>query len=778
MNASINCVKLQPEMNRKSPMIPNRFLFVLFLLLSMTVFAQSPVDVENMTDAQVEQFLKEAEERGLTQQEIEAAARLNGYSAQDIAIIRERIERLKSGEKPLNKETVGNGKRMQLGEVAKRTDLQVSDSTEVGKNVEIYGRSIFRNKNLSFEPNLRLPTPPNYTLGPDDELMIDITGYAFQHYDVKVSPEGTIQLESLAPFQVSGLTVEQAKAKIKDRLKLLFGGLRNNSLGLDVTLGDVRSIQVNILGEIEKPGTYTLSAFSTPLNALYLSGGPTENGSFRTIKVLRQNQLVQEVDLYQLLNSGQYTNLLLKDGDVIFVPVAERKVELEGEVKRAMIYELKAEESLADAIQYAGSFSEQAYTKSVKITRYTGKEKKLVTLSEEQFDDFLLKNGDHIFIGAVLDRVENQVEVLGAVFRPGTYALDEQIKTVGDLIKTAEGLKEDAFKSRVILRRENDNLDAEIITLNLMNSSDWEIPLKREDILIIKSYSELREVRSVEIKGAVVEPGEYEFQENMSVNDLIFMAGGLADGAEKGNIEIARRVKEGDLSSKNVEILPFDTSDNLVSMELTLRPFDQVYVREIANYEEQQIVKIVGQVKYPGEYVIQNRGETIADLVARAGGLLKEAYVEGAKFYKEEKLVALDLKNVLGTTNKIGNLVLQEGDSLFIPKKMDYVFVRGQVLNPTIVAYDPAFDFNDYIAQAGGYTDSAYVRKAYVRYANGLTDRTRSFLGIKDRPSPARGMEIVVPTRVKYRWTPAERIAVSSALVSIAAIMVTIVRLL
>ncbi len=747
-------------------------------MLSLTALAQSPVDIENVTDAQVEQFLKEAEERGLTEQEIEAAARLNGYSAQDIAMIRERIERLKSGENTLNKETVSNGKREQLGEVAKRIDLQVDDSTEVGKKTEVYGRSIFRNQNLTFEPNLRLPTPPNYTLGPDDELMIDITGYAFQHYDVKVSPEGTIQLESLAPFQVSGLTIEQAKAKIKDRLKLLFGGLRNNSLGLDVSLGDVRSIQVNILGEIEKPGTYTLSAFSTPLNALYLSGGPTVNGSFRTIKVLRQNQLVQEVDLYQLLNFGQYTNLLLKDGDVIFVPVAERKVELEGEVKRAMIYELKAEESLADAIHYAGKFSEQAYTKSVKITRYTGKEKKLVTLEERRYNDFLLKNGDHVFIGAVLDRIENQVEVLGAVFRPGTYALDEQLKTVGDLIKTAEGLKEDAFKTRVILRRENDNLDAEIITLNLTNSADWDLPLKREDILIIKSYSELREVRSVEIKGAIVEPGEYEFQENMSVNDLIFMAGGLADGAEKGNIEIARRVKEGDLSSKNVEIIPFDTRDDLISMELILRPFDQVFVREMANYEVQQSVKITGQVKYPGEYVIQNRGETIADLVARAGGLLKEAYVEGAKFYKEEKLVALDLKNVLGTTNKIGNLVLQEGDSLYIPKKMDYVFVRGQVLNPTIVAYDPAFEFNDYIAQAGGYTDSAYVRKAYVRYANGLTDRTRSFLGIKDRPEPARGMEIVVPTRVKYRWTPAERIAVSSAMVSIATIMVTILRIL
>ncbi|MGR3811420.1 SLBB domain-containing protein [Jiulongibacter sp. NS-SX5] len=755
-----------------------RILASLLLFTSLIVSAQSPVDVNSVTDAQVEQFLKEAEERGLSEQEIEAAARMNGYSAEDIAIIRERIERLKSGENTLNKETVGDGKREQLGEVAERTDLQVDDKTEVGKKTEIYGRSIFRNKNLTFEPNLRLPTPVNYTLGPDDELKIDITGYAFQHYDAKVSPEGTIQLESLAPFQVSGLTIEQVKAKIKDRLKLLFGGLRNNSLSLNVTLGDVRSIQVNILGEIEKPGTYTLSAFSTPLNALYLSGGPTVNGSFRTIKVLRQNQLVQEVDLYQLLSSGEYTNLLLKDGDVIFVPVAERKVELEGEVKRAMIYELKAEESLADVIQYAGNFSEQAYTKSVKITRYTGKEKKLVTLEEKQYADFLLKNGDHVFIGAVLDRVENQVEVLGAVFRPGLYALDDRLKTVGDLIKTAEGLKEDAFKTRAILRRENHNLDAEIITLNLMNSVDWAIPLQREDILIIKSYSELREVRSVEIKGAIVEPGEYEFQENMSVNDLIFMAGGFADGAEKGNIEIARRVKEGDLSSKNVEIIPFDTSDDLISKELTLRPFDQVYVREIANYEIQQSVKITGQIKYPGEYVIQNRGETIADLVARAGGLLKEAYVEGAKFYKEEKLVALDLKNVLGTKNKIGNLVLQEGDSLFIPKKMDYVFVKGQVLNPTIVAYDPAFDFNDYIAQAGGYTDSAYVKKAYVRYANGLTDRTKSFMGIKDRPDPARGMEIIVPTRNKYRWTPAERIAVSSALVSIATIMVTIVRLL
>lgn len=754
-------------------------LLFTFVLTAFFTQAQTGVDVDKVTDAQVEQFLKEMESRGMSEQEIEAAARLNGYSSTDIAKIRQRIERLKAGSADTTR-VASEESRKQIGEVAKRTDVQVGDETEVGKKKDIFGRSLFRNKNLSFEPNLRLPTPKNYLLGPNDELNIDISGFAYQHYDAKISPEGTIRLESLSPIALSGLTIEQAKNKIEARLKTLFGGLRTGGLSLDVTLGDVRSIQVNILGEIENPGTYTISSFASPLNALYLSGGPTVNGSMRAIKVIRNNTEIGSIDLYELLITGKINNsLLLQDQDVIFVPIADKKVELEGEVKREMVFELKANESLSDAIAYAGGFTEQAYKKNLIVTRYTDTEQKIINTEAADLSNFLLKNGDRVTVGAVLERFENKVEILGAVFRPGAYPLDEKINTLGKLISAAEGLKEDAFKNRILVQRENENLDREIISLNLNEATAYNFPLKREDIIVIKSLSELREEQTVSISGAIVQAGDYEFSINLSVNDLVLLAGGLSNGAEVGKIEIARRIKEGDLESKNIEIIPFATTKELQSKaeKLVLRPFDQVFIREIANYEKQRLVTIAGEVKYPGTYALSKRDEKISDLVERAGGVLAEANLEGSKFYKEEKLVALNLKDILNKQSVIGNLILQEGDKLIIPKKQDYVSISGQVLNPTVVAFDPSFSFNEYIAQAGGYTDSAYVRKAYVRYANGLTDRTRAFMGFKTRPKVARGMEIIVPERNKYRWTPAERIALSSAFVSIGAIMLTIIRI-
>ncbi|SOE21829.1 protein involved in polysaccharide export, contains SLBB domain of the beta-grasp fold [Spirosomataceae bacterium TFI 002] len=775
---------MQPDFKDLKPSMQIKTYLKLFILLALCLFTfltqgQTGVDVDKVSDAQVEQFLKEMESRGMSEQEIEAAARLNGYSSDDIAKIRLRIERIKSGGADKNP-VINEQTRQQIGEVAKRTDVQVGDETEIGKKKAIFGNSLFQNKSLSFEPNLKLPTPKNYILNTDDELKIDISGFAYQHYDVKVSPEGTIRIESLSPIMVSGLSIEEAKEKITARLKTLFGGLRTGGLTLDLTLGNLRSIQINILGEIANPGTYKLSSFATPLNALYLSGGPSVNGSMRNIKVLRNNAEIATIDLYELLTKGKINNqITLQDQDVIFVPIADKKIELEGEVKREMVFELKANESLQDAINYAGGFTEQAYKKNLNVTRYTDTEKKVINTDGTELTNFLIKNGDKVNIGAVLERFENKVEILGAVFRPGSYPLDTKLKTIGNLIQAAEGLREDAFKNRVLIQRENENLDREIITLDLNTAKDYNFVLSREDIVIIKSISELREERSVSINGAIVQPGVYDYSINLSVNDLILLAGGLSDGAEVGNIEIARRIAVGDLESKNIEIISFATTKELSEKaeKLVLKPFDQIFIREIANYEKQRLVTISGEVMYPGTYALSKRDENISDLVERAGGVLGEANLEGAQFFKENRLVALDLKNVLNKKSNVGNLILQEGDRLVIPKKQDYVTISGQVLNPTTVAFDPSFTFNEYIAQAGGYSDSAFVRKAYVRYANGLTDRTRAFMGFKTRPKSARGMEIVVPQRQKYRWTPAERIAVSSAFVSIGAIMLTIIRI-
>jgi polysaccharide export outer membrane protein len=758
------------------------FFIFLSLFLSAQTFSQSPVNVDDISDAQTEQFIKEAESRGLSEAEIEAAARLKGYSSDDIAKFRLRIERLKSGSVDNNPQTSAKT-REQIGEVAERTDVQVGNNTEVGKKRDIFGRSLFGNKNLQFEPNLRLPTPPNYVIGPNDELKIDISGFAYQHYDVKVTPEGTIRLESLSPINVSGLTIEQAKVKITNILKVLFGGLRSGGLTLDLTLGNVRSIQVNILGEITNPGTYTLSAFATALNALYLSGGPTVNGSMRTIKILRNNMELASIDLYQFLTTGKLSNQqLLQDQDVIFVPVAEKKIELEGEIKREMVFELTASESLSDAIDYAGGFTEQAYKKNLIVTRYTDTEKKIINTEGLELSNFLLKNGDHVTVGAVLERFENKVEILGAVFRPEAYALNDSMNSLKALIKIADGLREDAFLDRALLIRERENLDPEIISINLKDLFSGKIKdiiLWKNDKLIIKSITELRELRTVEIVGSINNPGSFDYADGLKVKDLILMAGGFKEGATTRRMEIARRLFNDESSDETVQVLLFETNKNLNNEgNITLSPFDKVFVRDLPNYEVQKLVNISGEVNYPGTYTILRREERISDLIKRAGGLREESYIEGARFYREGMLVALDLKKALNNENDLGNLILSESDKLVIPKLQEVIKLSGQVLNPTSVAFRPDLRFQDYIAQAGGVSNDAFVRKTYVRYANGLTDRTRSFLGIKNYPEIQRGMEVIVPARIKDRWTSAERIAISTAFVSIATIMVTIIRIL
>lgn len=764
------------------------FLLFFFFTLSLETFSQSPVsqspvDVDKVTDAQVEQFIKEMEQRGMSDAEIEAAALLNGYTPDDVAKLREKINRIKTGTNNLSNETDNKTTREQIGELVERTPIQVDQKTEIAQKKEVFGREIFNNKNLSFEPNLRLPTPKDYVLGTDDQLKIDITGYAYQHYDVTVSPEGTIKLESLSPIYVNGLTVEAAKIKIIERLKLLFGGLRNGKLNADVTLGNVRSIKVTVVGEVANPGTYTISAFASVFNALYLAGGPGEKGSFRNIKLLRENKEKAQIDLYPFLTKGEFVgNERLLDQDVIFVPMAESKVELEGKVKREGIYELIVNETLEDALFYAGGPSDQAYLESIKITRNTKKEKKLLTVDGDNLGMYALQNGDLVHIGAILDRYENRVEVSGAVFRPGEYSLSESLTTVKDLLEASEGLREDAFLERVLIVREQENLDPEIISIDLkeiMNGSKSDLDLKKNDQVIVKSITELRELRSVEIKGSVNQPGEFDFAEGMSVEDLILLAGGFKEGASEKRIEVAKRLYNDESSNETVEIVVVQSDELFVKEgKVLLSPFDKVFVRDLPNYEEQKLVSITGEVNYPGLYTILKREERISDLIERAGGLRKEAYSEGARFYRDGNLVALDLKKALSNSKDLGNLILSEGDSLVLPKIQEVVKLSGQVLNPTTVAYQPELTFSDYIAQAGGVTDSAFVRKAYVRYANGLTDRTRSFMGIKNYPEVQRGMEVIIPTRNKYRWTPAERIAVSSAFVSIATIMVTIVRLL
>ncbi|MDP5139940.1 MAG: SLBB domain-containing protein, partial [Spirosomaceae bacterium] len=656
---------------------------VLFLLITVCLFvsqqanAQTP-DVDKLSDTQIEQFLKEADARGMSDAQVEAAAMANGYSAMDIAKVRERISRLKTNTSSKS-EILSKTERQQLGEIAERTEVAVSDSSAVGKKKEIYGFSVFNNKNLSFEPNLRIPTPPNYILGAGDELKVDITGYAYQHYDLEVSPEGTVKLESLSPINVNGLTVREAKEKITDRLKTLFAGLRNGSLNLDMTLGNVKSIKVFVLGEAVKPGSYTISSLATAFNALYLSGGPSPIGTLRNIKVLRKNKEIGTIDVYEFLSTGSFAkDISLRDQDVILIPTAENKIEITGEVRRPMVFELKQNETFAHALKYAGGFTEQAYKSSLSVTRNTDKERKLLNFSADIASSFLTQNGDMYFVPTILSRFENKVEIMGAVFRPGEFALGQDLKTIKQLVQKADGLREDAFLTRAILVREQENLDPIYMPLDIgkiVRGEIKDVELKRQDQLIIKSIVEIREQRTVQVEGSVNSPGSFDFTDGMTVKDIILLSGGFSESANSQRLEIARRIKSDDPTSKSVEIINMDIDKTLAltSSSRVLQPFDRVFVRSMANYEVQKVVNIEGEVNYPGPYVIGNKSERITDLIERAGGLKPESYINGAKFFRNGKQVAVNLENAAVKKASVSDLLLLDGDRLVIPKAAETV---------------------------------------------------------------------------------------------------------
>ncbi|PLK42571.1 SLBB domain-containing protein [Emticicia sp. TH156] len=780
-------------------------VLVLMLFISEVAYSQvtqqMPENVDKLTDKQLEALIKAAEKRGLSDAQIEAMAIANGYSAQDIAKVKERINRLnnkstndKTGVDKTRKSDDSNrkretGGREQLGDVDVK-DLSAESRPEivnrkdsVAKKPVIFGSQLFNNKNLTFEPNLRLPTPKNYILGPDDELRIDITGYAYQHYSTTVSPEGTIKIENLQPIYVNGNTIEQAKGKIVARLKTIFAGLRNGTLNVDVTLGDVRTIKITVVGEVQNPGTYSLSSLATAFNALYLSGGPTEKGSLRNIQIIRDNAVIKKIDVYNFLLKGtREDDMNLTDQDVILVPVVQNRVRITGQVNKEGIFELKENDNFKTLLEYAGGFTDKAYTATVNVTRNTQSEKKILTFDPQANPEFVTQNGDQFLIGTILDRFENKVGIKGAVMRPGEFALGGQIKTVRQLIEFAKGLREDAYPDRAILVRKKDNFDSEYQAINLrklLNGEISDIELKREDQLLIKSIGEIREDRLVYIEGAVNIPGFYEFAENMEVKDLILLAGGLSDGATSKRVEIARRLYNDESNDKTTEIINFSLSSVQGNENLTkLKPFDKVFIRNLPNYDDQPTVQIVGEVNYPGSYAIENKSDRIVDIIDRAGGLRKESDITSAKLYRDNRLVFVDFEKALKNRNTPSNLFLENGDRIEIPKERQTVTIAGQVLNPTSVAYQPGFVFRDYIAQAGGFTDSAFVRKTYVIYANGSTDRTRSFLGIKAYPKVKSGMTVMVPKRNRVRMTTAERIALSTGLVSLSAVLLTLIRLI
>lgn len=755
--------------------------------------AQSRVD--QLSDDQVVEFYRRAQASGLNEAQIENAAMSQGYTLDDITKMRRRITQIRGqgGRSQKNGSADTSVVRTSPAGLSRRADtlgLPRLDSSGARRS-RVFGASLFQNAGLSFEPDIRIATPRNYIVGPDDEILLDIYGASSDNFKLRVTPEGTVKIPNLPPVQVSGLTVEKAEERIIARLRQGgFQGLGKAGSGsyASASVGKIRSIRVTLVGEVVRPGTYTVSSLGSVFNALYQAGGPNpETGSFRRVQVIRGNRVVRTIDLYDfLLRADQRDNVRLQDQDVIRVAEYQTRVDMQGEVRRPYLFELLPGETFQTLLNFAGGFNDEAYTASVSVRRNTAKERQVINLTPDEFPKFIPQRGDRFTTGRILNRYENRVQIVGAVMRPGDYALEPGLTTVGELIRRADGLRKDAFTNRATVFRERENSETEIIPFDLkslLGGQTADILLQRQDSVVVQSIRSLREAYFVTIEGAVNKPDTVNFATNMTVPDLIALAGGFQEGATANRIEIARRLRGDTTSSKtNTEIYRFSLDRSLqlneADTKFILQPFDIVYVRTQPFYEVQQQVYVGGEVMHPGSYAILSRTERIADLIQRAGGLKQDAYLLGAQFIRNRKTVGTNIAEVLSNPKIEGNLLLQGRDTLLVPRRSDLVEVKGAVWNPSTVSYEQGLSLRDYVSLSGGYTENAYVSRAYVVYPNSRKNRTKSFLGIKTLPKIQPGSVIMIPFKRPLdtiKLSPGERLGMFSLIGTLAATLTTII---
>lgn len=630
----------------------NYLLLVIFLVVAFAAQSQSLSDIQNLkvddlSDAQIEQLIKKAESSGISVSQIESLARERGMPAVEAAKLRNRINSLQMAVSS-NGGTVGLGgirsvngfEQVDLFDSIRRSDPYF-DLT--AKQKKIFGYKLFQNKTLDFSPSLSIPTPQSYIIGAGDQLLLDIYGVSQESYDLTVSPEGRIVVPNVGPVEVGGSTIEAVTSRIKSSLGRIYSGLMgsNPNTFLQVRLGNIRSIKVSMVGELTKPGTYTLPSFATVFNGLYAAGGPNENGAFRNVQVYRDSRLVATVDIYEFLSKGvQDANITLQDNDVVIVQPVQTRVEVIGPVRREGLFEVKQGETLADIFIYTGGFKSEAYRDRLTIRRIEDNQRKVVDVASGEFDSFSLKDGDELLIGEALERFSNRVQVTGSINRPGEYSLDVDGITVKGIIAKAQGLKPEAFTNRATLYRTSEDLTLAAESLDLkgiLDGSTPDVPLKNEDLLFIPSRYDIQEEYYVKISGEVNYPGTYPFASQMTIGDLILRSGGLLESASNSSIEIARRVRDVN-SGKIAEITTISIDPNLKLSEAesnqTLLPFDHVFIRRSPGFENEQIVSLIGEVMYPGDFVITNANERISDVIKRAGGLSQYAYPKGANLIR------------------------------------------------------------------------------------------------------------------------------------------------
>lgn len=808
-------------------------LFFLIFVLSGVVMAQQ------MSDDQVIQYVKEANKSGKSQKQITTELLRRGVTKEQVSRIQQKYSESnavsnKSNEMPsqLRQRTLvddGGGQRRttdysevgMLDEtVGGRVDNRADNTATTDNASQIFGHDVFTNRNLTFEPSINLATPVDYRLGPGDEVIIDVWGASENTIRQSISPEGTIQVSGLGPVQLSGMTVKDANAYLQREFSKIYSGISGSepTSQIKLTLGDIRTIQINIMGEVAVPGTYTLSSFSSVFHALYRAGGVNKIGSLRSIKVVRNGKTIADLDVYDYLMKGKMKDdIRLQEGDVIIVNPYESLVRIAGKVKRPMFYEMKPTETVATILNYAGGFTGDAYKKAVRIIRKSGREHQVYNVDEMDYSVFRLDDGDSISVDAVLKRFENRVEIRGAVYRSGLYELSGTVNTVKQLIKKAEGLRGDAFLNRALLDRENEDLSHEVIAVDLgglLKGTVADIPLQKNDILYIPSIHDLKEEETISIHGEVANPGTFLFSKNMTIEDLLVQSGGLLEAAATTKVDIIRRIKDPkstSFSSVLGKTYSFDIKDGLVvggEGDFHLEPFDEVYVRKSPAYRKQQNVVVAGEVLFGGNYALVKKNERLSDLISKAGGITPDAYVKGARLIRKmteeeqrrqadavrmarmgegkdsisvEKLnisdtytVGINLEKAISNPGSDFDLVLREGDVLFIPEYINTVKISGAVMYPNAVLYKRGESLRYYINQAGGYGNLAKKKKAYVVYMNGTASRLKS----RDKKAIEPGCEIIVPSKEeKKRMSTAEILGMGSTTASIAAMIATMVNL-
>ena len=785
----------------------------------------STIDVDNISDEQLKMYWAKAQAQGYSLDQLIMAARTRGMSDRQAMKLRQRILQLGTKMSSFNETEEQNyQKNRAKDEVFGFTGREKKDSLALlNKKDSIFGMNFFKNPKISFTPNTNMATPENYQVGPGDELLIEVWGATEGSFKQIVDNHGNIFINAIGKINVSGLSFSEVKTKVNSYLKRIYSGISApdgsyNKVYTGVTITQVRTVKVNIIGEVAVPGTYSLSALSTVLNALYACGGPTESGSFREINLIRNGQKIATFDVYEFLIHGdEKGNLPLKDQDVIIVPPYINRVLIEGEVKRKGAYETKEGETLAKLITYFGGFTSDAFTNTLVVERIKNAKREVKEVAFSEISSFVIQNGDKLKVHPITDEYQNRLSIGGAVYQPGTYEFKEGM-TAYDLVNRANGVKKEAFLERGLIFRTLNRVDFQTINFSVRDLIEQKnnIPLMDNDSIHIFFKDSLRMARFVKVEGAVNKPKELPFMENMTVEDVIALAGGLSQGADASTIDIFREINEGDFQklSQEYKVSADNRLESTSKEKIFLQPNDVVSVRYIKGYTPLQTVTVEGEVLFPGIYSIQTKNERISDLIERVGGLSPYAYVQGATLVRKkldegdikqeqfldeivtigtigdndqalkkvekkstEYRIGIDLKKILANKHSKYDLILNEGDLLLIPSEKQTIEIKGEVLAPSLVRFEKGVSLREYVNRAGGFSDRAKKRSIYVMYANGDIKSTNNSLFFKNYPELEPGAIIIVPSKPeRQRLSTSETIGIISAITTMGVLIYNVIK--